>query len=81
MSNPVNRETMNASDVVRVMQEFIDIYGDRPVFFSDGYFRYGMNCHAESAANFDSPRCMLIKAFSLVTGRDGPNAPIDLAHD
>lgn len=81
MPNPLNRETMKASDVVRAMQHFIEQHGDRPVYFSDGFSRYGMTCHAESAPNFDSPKCMLVKAFSLVTGRNGPNAPIALEHD
>jgi len=81
MSNPLNRSTMRASDVIRTMQHFIEQYGDRPVYFSDGFFCYGMTCHAASAPNFDSPQAMLIKAFSLVTGIDGPNAPIALTHE
>lgn len=80
MTNPFNRKTMMASDVVAVMQHFIKEHGDKPVYFSDGYFQYGMTCHAESAPNYDSSRCMLVKAFSLVTGRNGPNSPIDLEH-
>lgn len=81
MTNPLNRETMRASDVARAMQAFIEQHGDRPVYFSDGFFRYGMTCHAENAPIFDSPRCMLVKAFSLVTGRDGPVTPISLEHE
>lgn len=80
MKNPLNRETMKASDVVRTMQAFIEQHGDRPVYFSDGFFRYGMTCHAESASNYDSPQAVLVKAFSLVTGMDGPAAPIALEH-
>lgn len=81
MTNPLNRETMMASDVIRAMQHSIEQFGDRPVYFTDGYFRYGMACHPESAPNFDSPKAMLLKAFSLVTGRDGPNSPINLEHE
>lgn len=81
MTNPLNRKTMKASELIRALESFIEQHGDRPVHFSDGYFRYGMTCHAESAPNFDSPKAVLIKAFSLVTGRDGPNSPINLEHE
>ncbi len=80
MPNPLNRETMKASDVIRAMQHCIEHYGDLPVYFTDGFFRYGAHCHAESAPNFDAPNAMLVKAFSLTTGMDGPRTPIDLEH-
>lgn len=81
MPNPLNRETMKASDVIRAMEHAIEQYGDRPVYFTDGYFRYGITCYAESAPNFDAPKAMLVRVFSLVTGRDGPNSPISLEHE
>lgn len=81
MPNPLNRETMKASDVIRAMEHAIKEYGDLPVFFTDGFFRYGMTCHSESAPNFDAPKAMLVRPFSLVTGRDGPNSPISLEHE
>lgn len=81
MTNPLNRETMKASDVIRALEHTIKHYGDLPVYFSDQYFRYGVRCHEESAPNFDAPKCVLVQAFSLVTGRNGPNSPMDLEHN
>ena len=75
------RETMKASDIIRAMEHFIKHHGDRPVYFTDGFFRYGVTCHAGGAPNFDSPSCVLVKAFSLVTGSDGPSEPIALEHE
>ncbi|MBU0521635.1 MAG: hypothetical protein KJ643_05245 [Gammaproteobacteria bacterium] len=72
------RETLKASELVRVLQESIKLYGDRPVFFSDGFHNYGATCHAESAPNFDAPKAMLVKAFDLESGIDGPRRPLEM---
>lgn len=74
----VARNTMQASELVKVLQSSIEQYGDRPVFFTDGFHRHGLTCHAESAPNFDSPKAMLVKAFSLDTGIDGPREPMKM---
>lgn len=81
MTNPLNRETLKASDLIKILEHSIKQHGDREVYFSDGFFRYGVDCHAECSANYDSPKAMLIKAFSLTTGMNGPNRPIDLDHE
>jgi hypothetical protein len=73
----MERSTMKTSDVIRALQHYIDRYGDLPAYFSDGFFRYGLTCHTESAPNYDSPRAILFKAFNLDTGINGPNKPLD----
>ena len=77
--NPLNRNTMKASEVVKAMQSMIEQYGDREVFFSDGFSRYGMTCFAECAPNYDSPKAFLVKTFSLETGIDGPCKPLEMS--
>lgn len=72
------RNTMTASELVKVLQAGIEKYGDRPVFFTDGFYRHGMTCYAAPAPNFDSPNAMLIRAFSLETGIDGPRKPMEM---
>lgn len=74
----MERRTMKASELVKVLEASIKEYGDRPVFFSDGFHRHGVTCHAESAPNFCSPQAMLVKAFSLETGIDGPRCPMEM---
>ncbi|WP_395025079.1 hypothetical protein [Comamonas odontotermitis] len=66
---------MKASDVIRAMEQAIKNYGDLPVYFTDGYFRYGLNCHTESAPNFDTPKAMIVRAFGLLNGSDGSSNP------
>ena len=70
------RKTMKASEVIAAMQSMIQQHGDREVFFSDGFGRFGVNMHPESAPNFDSPKAFLVKAFNLETGKNGPDAPL-----
>lgn len=72
------RETLKASELIRILQQSLEMYGDRPVYFSDGFHRYGATCHAESAPNFDAPKAMLMKAFNLDTGIDGPRRPLEM---
>jgi len=72
------RETLQASELIKILQESIERYGDRPVYFSDGFYRYGATCHAESAPNFDAPKAMLVTTFSLDTGIDGPRRPLEM---
>lgn len=81
MSNQINHATLNASELIDILEHYIANYGDRPVYFSDSFFRYGISCHPENSANFDSPKAILIQAFSLVTGMNGPNQPIDIMHE
>lgn len=81
MSNPLNRETLKTLDLIRILENSLEQNGNRPIYFSDTFFRYGVVCHDESAPNFDSPKALLIRAFSLVTGMDGPNSPINLEHE
>ena len=75
MSNPLNRETMKASDIIRAMDQAIKNYGDLPVYFTDGYFRYGLNCRVESVPNFDTPTAIIVQAFGLLNGGDGTQNP------
>jgi hypothetical protein len=70
------RKTMKASEVIAAMQQMVQQHGDREVFFSDGYFRYGVTTHPESAPNYDSSKAFLVKAFNLETGKNGPDQPL-----
>ncbi|WP_124800646.1 hypothetical protein [Paraburkholderia phosphatilytica] len=72
----MDRKTLTCSEMIKALEHMIATHGDRPVYFTDGFFRYGVNCHPESAPNFDSSKAFLVKAFNLETGRNGPNEPL-----
>lgn len=74
-----DRKTMTTSQMIASLQHCLQQNGDRPVYFTDGFHRYGANCHAESAPNFSSPQAVLVKAFNLETGIDEFEAPVRAA--
>ncbi|ADP20068.1 hypothetical protein AXYL_06786 (plasmid) [Achromobacter xylosoxidans A8] len=79
--NALNRQTLKGSEMATLLRDSVQHYGDHPVFFTDGFFRYGVALYPACAPNHDRPNALLVRAFSLVTGRDGPWAPIQLEHE
>lgn len=57
---------MKASELIEILNHCIEQYGDRPVYYTDQIVNREITCYPESAANFDSPKAVLIKAGSIV---------------
>lgn len=72
----VDRKPMLASEVIAMLTGHIRQHGDNPVFFTDGFHRYGADVYSAPAANFDSSQAVLVRPFDLATGMSGPRAPL-----